>query len=166
MHSTDTKASASNFMPKAGAWPASPPGSSPIPKVNHAFSSKPLARAGSISAQFLPHFCAIKRVALCSGCTAETKIGPKPVRFAGVLFEKVSARAELSRRWLPGGSAPKLKTAPVLECQVVQKRCSFAAQRRSGTKTGPFPVRYRGRFPVPGRSGRGRGDAPGKTERR
>jgi len=39
---------------------------------------------------------------------------------------------------------PKLKTAPVLECQVVQKRCSFAALRRSGTKTGPFPVRYRG----------------------
>ena len=47
-------------------------------------------------------------------------------------------------------SAPKQKTAPVLKCQVVQKRCSFAAPRRSGTETGPFPVRYRGggiRFP-------------------
>ena len=34
--------------------------------------------------------------------------------------------------------------------EAVQKRCSFAALRRSGTKTGPFPVRYRGggiRFP-------------------
>ena len=34
--------------------------------------------------------------------------------------------------------------------ETVQKRCSFAAPRRSGTKTGPFPVRYRGggiRFP-------------------
>ena len=34
--------------------------------------------------------------------------------------------------------------------ETVQKRCSFAALCRSGTKTGPFLVRYRGAVPVPG----------------
>ena len=48
--------------------------------------------------------------------------------------------------------------------EMVQKRCSFAALRRSGTKTGPFLVRYRGA--VSGSRKIGRGNAPGKTERR
>ena len=84
----------------------------------------------------------------------------------GQVFDRWGALLAPALAALPDGG----KIAPRRKRRVVRKRCRNGAVLPLCTVREPKLVHFwsgtGGRYPVPGRSGRGRGDAPGKTERR